>query len=299
MDRDLDWAACGNVRDLGGLPAADGGRIRRGALVRADSLARLDADGWAALEAHGVRTVIDLRNDDEVGDDDAPRPASITTVRFPLDGMEDTAFWDQWMHRPEFGTPHYYGPWLERFPDRAGRVLEAIARAEPGGVAYHCVGGRDRTGLVTMLLLAFAGVPAELAAADYALSLEHVPDALLAAFYAEQGTTPAGVFAEVVAGVDAAQYLGAEDRAALHPRSVESVPAVRLRCAILARALLLAALTAGSSPRRPADAAITLTQTDDAVVVVGDAAPNGSRSRTAARPAATTTPSSSTRRTTS
>ena len=165
----------------------DGGRIRRGALVRADSLARLDADGWAALEAHGVRTVIDLRNDDEVGDDDAPRPASITTVRFPLDGMEDTAFWDQWMHRPEFGTPHYYGPWLERFPDRAGRVLEAIARAEPGGVAYHCVGGRDRTGLVTMLLLAFAGVPAELAAADYALSLEHVPDALLAAFYAEQG----------------------------------------------------------------------------------------------------------------
>ena len=225
MDRDLDWAACRNIRDLGGLPTAGGGRIRRGALVRADSLARLSADGWAALEAHGVRTVIDLRNDDEVGEDDARRPASITTVHLPLDGMEDTEFWNRWMHRAEFGTPHYYGPWLERFPDRAGRVLEAIARAAPGGVAYHCVGGRDRTGLVTMLVLAFAGVPADLAAEDYARSLERIPDAMLAAFYAEHGTTPAGVFAEALARVDADQYLSADDRAALHRRLVESVPA--------------------------------------------------------------------------
>ena len=136
--RDLDWAACHNVRDLGGLPTAGGGRIRQRALVRADSLQRLTAGGWAALEAHGVRTVIDLRNDDEIGDDDAPRPASLTTIRFPLDGMEDTEFWDQWIHRPEFGTPHYYRPWLERFPDRAAHVLTAIAQAAPGGVVYHC-----------------------------------------------------------------------------------------------------------------------------------------------------------------
>ena len=222
MDRDLDWAACGNVRDLGGLPAADGGRIRRGALVRADSLARLDADGWAALEAHGVRTVIDLRNDDEVGDDDAPRPASITTVRFPLDGMEDTAFWDQWMHRPEFGTPHYYGPWLERFPDRAGRVLEAIARAEPGGVAYHCVGGRDRTGLVTMLLLTFAGVPAEARGRGLrALARAHPGRAARGVLRGAGTPRRPASSPRCVAGVDAAQYLGADDRAALHARMIE------------------------------------------------------------------------------
>ena len=40
MDRDLDWAACRNVRDLGGLPTAGGGRLRRGALVRGDALER-------------------------------------------------------------------------------------------------------------------------------------------------------------------------------------------------------------------------------------------------------------------
>ena len=221
MTRDLDWDGCRNARDLGGLPTADGGRIRRGALVRADSLERLTAGGWAALEAHGVRTVIDLRNHDELGEDAAPRPAGVTTIHLPLDGMEDTEFWDQWVDRPEFGTPHYYGPWLERFPDRAARVLAAIAQAEPGGVAYHCMGGRDRTGLVTMLVLAAAGVAAEAVAEDYALSNENIPDEVIAAFYEELGTTPAAVAAEVMAGVDASRYLGPEDVAALRERVLE------------------------------------------------------------------------------
>lgn len=30
----LDWSACRNARNLGGLPTADGGRIRAGALRR-------------------------------------------------------------------------------------------------------------------------------------------------------------------------------------------------------------------------------------------------------------------------
>ena len=233
-DRHLHWDGCHNVRDLGGLPTADGGRIRHGALVRADALERLTARGWAALEAHGVRTVIDLRNDDEVGADDAPRPPGLMTLHLPLDGMEDTEFWRHWIERPEFGTPHYYGPWLERFPERAARVVAAIAHARPGGVAYHCGIGRDRTGLITLLLLAFAGVPPEAVTEDYALSVDRVPvlleqlgapehSAELEAFYAERATTPAEGFAGVLAGLDAETYLrgaglGVGDLAALRAR---------------------------------------------------------------------------------
>ncbi len=84
-----EWDGCANVRDLGGLRTGDGRAIRRGAIVRADALDRLSAAGWAALEAHGVRTVIDLRNDDELAADRAPRPAGVTTVHLPLDGVED------------------------------------------------------------------------------------------------------------------------------------------------------------------------------------------------------------------
>jgi protein-tyrosine phosphatase len=208
MERRLTWDGCSNVRDLGGL-----GRIRRGALVRADALQQLSADGWRALERHGIRTVIDLRNPDEIGEDAAPRPPGLITIRIPLDGMEDTGFWSQWLDRPEFGTPHYYGPWLERFPDRAARTLAAIARAQPGGVVYHCGIGRDRTGLITGLICAALGVPAQEAAEDYALS------APIEDFWEAQPETPAEVFARVMAGVDPHAYLDPGDLAALRARA--------------------------------------------------------------------------------
>jgi protein tyrosine/serine phosphatase len=107
-DRHLDWEGCFNVRDLGGLTAAAGAVTRWGALVRADALDGLSAAGWAALVAHGVRTVVDLRNDDERGPDAAPRPATVTSVHLPLDGTEDREFWSVWESGPQFGTPLYH-----------------------------------------------------------------------------------------------------------------------------------------------------------------------------------------------
>ncbi|HYM57900.1 MAG TPA: tyrosine-protein phosphatase, partial [Solirubrobacteraceae bacterium] len=46
---------------------------------------------------------------------------------------------------------------LDRFPERSAAVLSAIAGAKPGGVAFHCSGGKDRAGQITMLLLAIIG----------------------------------------------------------------------------------------------------------------------------------------------
>src|SRR5919204_5835932 len=65
VERHLDWPDCLNVRDLGGLPIADGGVIRWGALVRADDLCRLTPVGQRRLAEAGVRTVIDLRGPSE------------------------------------------------------------------------------------------------------------------------------------------------------------------------------------------------------------------------------------------
>lgn len=60
--------------------------------------------------------------------------------------------------------------------------MAAIANATPGGVAFHCVGGRDRSGQITMILLALAGVSSRDIAADYALS-----DQRLRPFYEARG----------------------------------------------------------------------------------------------------------------
>src|SRR5665647_3883740 len=143
LERHLDWEGCFNVRDLGGLRTSDGRETQWGRVVRADRLDRLTTAGWAALSAHGVRTVLDLRNDDERGTDFALRPSSVGTIHLPLDGTDDREFWDIWSSGPQFGTPLYYRPHLERFPERSAAVISAIARAEPGAVVFHCGGGRD------------------------------------------------------------------------------------------------------------------------------------------------------------
>jgi len=171
-DRDLTWDGCFNVRDLGGLPAGGGKRIRPGAVVRSDSIDNLTPAGWAALQAHGVMTVVDLRNDDERAADAGPRPLGLTTVHVPLD---DVDFWAR-MHREQRdGSPLYYRPFLTHKPERVAAAVTAVARAGPGGVLVHCAGGRDRTGLVTVLLLAVADVPSDRIAADNEASTVRLP----------------------------------------------------------------------------------------------------------------------------
>jgi protein tyrosine/serine phosphatase len=233
--RHLEWEGCFNVRDLGGLPTTDGGQTRWGAAVRADSLGALTSRGWEEACAHGIRTVIDLRNEDERGRDAAPRPNSVTTIRIPLDEIEDREFWaDEWENGPQFGTPLYYGPHLDRFPAKNAEVIAAIANAEPGGVAFHCAGGRDRCGQVAMLVLALAGVDPEDIAADYVLSRERLralhaargeddEGSTLEAFLRERGTSAAQVIVETLRSVDvgttlAKGGLGENEIRALHRR---------------------------------------------------------------------------------
>ncbi len=67
---------------------------------------------------------------------------------------------DARLDAPTMWPTHYawsYVDFLERYRDRFGQALAAIADAD-GPVVVHCVGGKDRTGLVSALLLRLAGV---------------------------------------------------------------------------------------------------------------------------------------------
>lgn len=114
-------------------------------------------------------------------------------MQIPLDVSEDREFWSVWQSGPQFGTPLYYRPHLERFPERSAAVIAAVAHAGPGGVVVHCGGGgRDRAGQVSMRLLALAGVPAYVIAADYELSFERLPARYAARGEEDERGQPAG-----------------------------------------------------------------------------------------------------------
>jgi protein tyrosine/serine phosphatase len=171
-ERHLDWDGAFNARDLGGLRGALG-TTRRGALVRSDNLDELSAAGWDAVYAHGIRTVVDLRDPSEHRAHDVldERPGTVSTPVFDFDDRE---FWDRWDWHQRDAVPFvpgaFYRGALERWPQRFADAVAAIADAPAGGVLIHCHIGRDRTGLVAALAMALAGIPLDEIAADYALS---------------------------------------------------------------------------------------------------------------------------------
>jgi protein tyrosine/serine phosphatase len=193
--RALGWEGCFNVRDLGGFRTAEGQETRWGALVRADGLSRLTDKGWKALESHGVRTIVDLRNEDEIEPDIAARPQTLTTKHMPIDDPSDTEFWQHIWSNELDGTPLYYQPFLEQKAKQCADAVTAIAEAPPGGVVFHCSRGRDRTGLVALAVLTLVGVSAEEIATDYEMSTDGVRLIDAALGEPDQATEIAGILA--------------------------------------------------------------------------------------------------------
>lgn len=173
--RALSWDGCLNVRDLGGHSTEDGGVTRFGRVVRADSIRRLSDDGWRALLDYGIRTVVDLRYQAEL-DQDPPRDLDLDVVHLSLFGEPDA---ERWAALDTLGratnddagfTRVIYLEVLEDHRANVARAVAAVGHAAPGGVVVHCHAGKDRTGLVTALLLRLAGVSVSEVALDYSLS---------------------------------------------------------------------------------------------------------------------------------
>jgi hypothetical protein len=168
------------VRDLGGLPTplsptgtTTSGRIARGARREA-----LTAQGWQDAGAWGLRSVVDLRTPAEVGrreaDPDAAPPASMVITLAPTEDHEHSEFREVCF--PILDSPEYWQHNVRILPGLVRAALEALATAEPG-VLFHCSAGRDRTGMISALLLANAGVPAIAIADDFALGVRSMAGA--------------------------------------------------------------------------------------------------------------------------
>jgi protein tyrosine/serine phosphatase len=158
----LDWAGCGNVRDLGGLPTVDGGMTRHGALVRADSLDQLRTPGLAALQAYAVRRIVDLRSVEEA----AARPVNLPG--YLLRPLIDPSAESRRDVEAESTLAHVYRASLSRNAANIVAAVTAIADAPDGPVVVMCSAGKDRTGMVVALTLRVAGVTDDAIAADYA-----------------------------------------------------------------------------------------------------------------------------------
>jgi protein-tyrosine phosphatase len=205
-NRILHWEGCNNVRDLGGLETADGKKTQWGAVVRGDHPARLTADGWSALYEHGIRTIVSLRTygfDEKDHPIVVPPQPDVQVVSVEIEDVTNEEFVEKWATTDLWGTPLYYTDALNLWAHRHAAAIQAISQAQPGGVLYHCIRGYDRTGIITMLLLALSGVSLKDITADYELSVDPVRDQLLA----ERNTNVYEVLQKTLEGIQIENYL--------------------------------------------------------------------------------------------
>ena len=177
--RHLDIDGAYNVRDLGGYPTSDGRQTRWKTFVRAASLHALQPASQSALIDYGIRTVIDLRKTWEA--EEAPNVfEGSSRVTYHHQNMLGDGPEPEAAHIDTVGPANYiaasYSAWLDQRKPQIGGTLATLAEPEARPAIYHCAGGKDRTGIISALLLGIAGVPEDVIAEDYALSARYLLD---------------------------------------------------------------------------------------------------------------------------
>lgn len=176
-----------NTRDLGGIPTADGRKIRKGKLIRSGKLYKLPYITREVLKRKQISVVIDLRIDNEVEEYPSTPIDGSRYVRIPLVCTATAGIThDKSMARlirneskrleKEFGDADEY---MHRvytamlFNEQSAEGLREVFRIlieEEGCILWHCSGGKDRAGLVAMLLEGALGVEEDIIVEDYVAS---------------------------------------------------------------------------------------------------------------------------------
>ena len=166
-----------NARDLGGVPTEDG-ETAYGVVVRGETVAHLSPQGAADLVALGVRHVIDLRQPDERDlDGDGPLVATYqrSDILHELVPLAGEPVQDDVMGRArewEVVADRYWS-YLTHGGERLAHALGRTAWSTRT-LYLHCAVGKDRTGVVSALLLKLAGAADDDVIDDYLLSTSRI-----------------------------------------------------------------------------------------------------------------------------
>jgi protein-tyrosine phosphatase len=181
----VELEGCHNFRDLGGYPNRAGRRLHWRRLFRSDGLHLLTPKDVEVLTGElGIGHVVDLRSSGEVAIDGRGRLAAeaLRIHHLPLFDGAGAASADL---GARVSLSDRYFLMTEHAKRPIARVLETLAHAEAPAV-FHCAAGKDRTGVVSAVLLGLLDVADEVIVADYAATQQNL-DAIIARLMASEG----------------------------------------------------------------------------------------------------------------
>jgi protein-tyrosine phosphatase len=164
-----------NFRDMGGYPTVDGRTTRWRRLFRADGLYRLSGTDLEVVRELGLRTVIDLRTFAEL-DERGTFPHDAHPVQFHhvpvIDSTWTAAHAETMPDEPADFLEQAYISMLDEGEERLAEALVVLSEADALPAVFHCAAGKDRTGMLAMMVLGCLDVLDEYIVADYALTAE-------------------------------------------------------------------------------------------------------------------------------
>lgn len=166
--RIIHLAGAHNLRDIGGYPTIDGHIVKRGIFYRSGSMHELTRASQMELIKYGVRNVVDLRRQNEL--EQFPnvfeKSSQVNYMHHDLTG-DGYSVPGPYSHTQLVNLYTYLLDFRRR---QIIDILGVLAALNGSPVVFHCMAGKDRTGILSAVLLSIARVPLEIIVQDYAMS---------------------------------------------------------------------------------------------------------------------------------
>ena len=172
-----------NPRDLGGYIGLGGHKIKSHRLLRTGNISKIIPKDEKFLLDYGLSKIIDLRSPAECKANPDQNIPGVDHYEFPLsvddntggNGLDMSIEFEQYRHDQYAGfytmCQRYHDHVSNKFAQNSiHQIVSLIAETTHGSVLYHCSEGKDRTGLVTVILLHILGVDLETIRQDYLYS---------------------------------------------------------------------------------------------------------------------------------
>lgn len=160
-----------NTRDLGGYPCNNNKYTKWKKVLRSDCLSKLTKeDKKFLIDKYNLKKVIDLRSVDEINIA-ANAFSEDTRVEYVNISLADDVDPNKVVdinNISENFLRDFYINLIEDKMDNIKKVIQEIADiGENDSVIFHCTAGKDRTGVIAMLLLGICGVSKQDIATNY------------------------------------------------------------------------------------------------------------------------------------
>lgn len=177
MGKRINFKGIVNFRDLGDYPSQFGGYTKQDRIYRSSMLFHDNEADINQMEAMNIQTIIDLRSPKEI--ERHPNFFAHTVPNYLTINLSGNADAGRSLEMSKHNEDLYfmknrYLEYLVEAKSEIAKLFKTLIEPNALPAVIHCSAGKDRTGVITYLLLSLSGVDIADIIADYQVSYFYI-----------------------------------------------------------------------------------------------------------------------------